>query len=341
MPTLRGRILLSFPRLRAFYTVENMKIPPKKTPKIVVIGGGTGVFTVLSGLRKYPADLTAIVSMADDGGSTGVLREEFGILPPGDVRRVLVALSHSDDRILSDLFNYRFAEGGLRGHAFGNIMLTALERITGSFEEAVEEATRILGVRGRVLPVTFDQTKLCAELENGVIIRGESKIDVPQHDGRLKIKRVFLEPAASVNPKVASAIREADLVVVGPGDLYTSLVPNLLVRGVREAIKKSKAKKVYVVNLMTKFGETHGFRALDFITTIERHLGRGTLDYAIINTKRPPDERLHHYEKESATFVSTDGLLQKPVPIFGDFVRRRGFVRHDPARLAEVIMSLV
>lgn len=307
----------------------------------MVIGGGTGVFTVLSGLRKYPADLTAVVSMADDGGSTGVLREEFGILPPGDVRRVMVALSHSDDRILSDLFSYRFEQGGLRGHTFGNIMLTALERLTGSFEEAVEEATRILGVRGRVLPVTFANTRLSAKLENGIIIKGESNIDVPKHDGRLKIKKVFLEPTASINPKAKTAILEADLVVIGPGDLYTSVVPNLLVQGVARAIKKSKAKKVYIVNLMTKFGETNGFRAADFITTIEKYIGKGTLNYAIINTKHPSQDRLRQYEKEFAEFASSDGLAPKPIPVMGDFLRRRGFVRHDPERLAEIIMSLV
>lgn len=310
-------------------------------PKVVVIGGGTGVFTVLSGLRKYPLDLTAVISMADDGGSTGVLREEFGILPPGDVRRVLVAMSHSDDRLLSDLFSYRFTEGGLRGHSFGNIMLTALERITGSFDQAIGEAARILGVRGTVLPVTLDNVRLCAKLENGSVIRGETNIDIPKHDARLKIKKLFLDPQASVNKKAREAIISADMIVMGPGDLYTSVVPNLIVRGVREAIRKSRAKKIYVVNLMTKWGETNGFAAQDFMGTIEKYIGLGQLDYAIINSKRPSADRLKLYEKESAEFVAADSLGSKPTPILGDFIRRQGFIRHDPDKLARVLVSLI
>ncbi len=310
-------------------------------PKIVVIGGGTGVFTVLSGLRNFPVDLAAVVSMADDGGSSGVLREEFGILPPGDVRRVLVALARSDDRVLSDLFNYRFDQGGLRGHNFGNIMLTALERICGSFTEAVKEAARILGVQGQVLPVTVDNVRLCAELENKTIVRGETNIDIPRHDASLKIKRVFLEPKARVNKEAKQVILDANLIVLGPGDLYTSVIPNLLVGGVAEAIRKSRAKKVYVINLMTKWGETNGFRARDFVGILEKYIGKEVLNFAVINTKKPSVDRLQHYEKESAEFVEVDGLSSRPVPIFGDFLRHRGFVRHDPEKLAKVLISLL
>lgn len=312
-----------------------------KNPKIVVIGGGTGVFTVLSGLRNYPVDLAAVVSMADDGGSSGVLREEFGILPPGDVRRVLVALARSDDRVLSDLFNYRFEQGGLRGHNFGNIMLTALERICGSFTEAVQEAGRILGVRGQVLPVTTDDIRLCAELENKVIVRGETNIDIPRHDASLKIKRVFLEPKAKVYKEAKDIIKSADLIVLGPGDLYTSVVPNLLVGGVAKAIRGSRAKKVYIVNLMTKDGETNGFKARDFIHIIEKYIGTGVLHFSIINTRKPSSDRLKHYEKESAKFVEVDGLGSKPTPILGNFLRRQGFIRHDPDRLAKILVSLI
>src|SRR3989338_3666593 len=179
-----------------------MKTAADKTKKIVVIGGGTGVFTVLSGLRAYPVELSAVISMADDGGSSGVLREEFGILPPGDVRRVMVALSGSDDRVLSDLFNYRFEQGGLKGHTFGNIMLTALERICGSFEEAVKEAGRILGVRGQVLPVTTQNVRLNAKLEDGTLIQGETNLDIPRRDTSVGIKKVFLEPKAKINQEV-------------------------------------------------------------------------------------------------------------------------------------------
>lgn len=312
-----------------------------KKPKIVVIGGGTGVFTVLSGLRDHPLDLAAVVSMADDGGSSGVLREEFGILPPGDVRRVMVALSHSDDRVLSDLFNYRFEQGGLKGHTFGNIMLTALERICGSFEEAVKEAGRILGVRGQVLPVTTDNVRLCAQLQDGTVVRGETNIDIPKHDVSAGVKRVFLESKAKINKEARRVILAADLIVIGPGDLYTSIVPNLLVNGVPAAIRASRAKKVYVVNLMTKWGETNGFKAQDFIDTVEKYIGGKVLDFAVINTKKPSADRRKHYEKESAEFVAMDKLRSKPIPIFGDFLRRRGFVRHDPEKLAKVLVSLI
>lgn len=314
----------------------------KKEKKIVVVGGGTGVFTVLSGLKKYPVELSAVISMADDGGSTGVLREEFGILPPGDLRRAMVALARTDNKLLSDLFNYRFREGGFRGHAFGNIMLTALERLTGSFEDAVEEAGRILNVQGRVIPVTLDDVELRAELEDGAIIKGETNIDIPKHDSSLKIKRVFLKPHAAGNPKAISAIKEADLVVLGPGDLFTSIIPNLLVRGIGRAIREAKGTKVFVVNTMTKPGETTNFTARDFLDAIEKYLGKGVLDFVIINTKKPSPERLKEYAREGKRAVGAGSDFQKrPVAITGDFVRKSGFVRHDPARLAETLVSLL
>lgn len=314
-----------------------------KNPKIVVIGGGTGGFTVLSGLRKYPVDLSAIVTMADDGGSTGVIREEFGILPPGDVRRVLVALSRSDNKVLSDLFNYRFAEGGLRGHAFGNIMLTALERLTGSFEEAIEEAGRILGVKGTVLPVTFEQVRLHAKLSDGSIIKGEDNIYVPKHNRLLTVKEVHLDRKAKANKRAVAAILGADLVVLGPGDFYASIIPNLLVSGIPQALKKTKAKIAYIVNLTNKKGVSNDFNVLDFVSTIEKYLGKSVLDYAVINTKRPSEERLRKYEQEGAGFVSLPANynLKRPTPITGDFLRGQGFVRHDPDRLAKVLVSLL
>lgn len=310
-------------------------------PKIVVIGGGTGVFTVLSGLRNYPVDLTAIISMSDDGGSTGALREEFGILPPGDVRRALVALAHTDNRLLSELFNYRFEEGQLKGHAFGNIMLTALERMTGNFESALTEAGRILNVKGRVIPVTLDNIRLCAELENGEIIKGETNIDVPKHDHNIKIKKVYLEPKAYGNKRAFDSILEADLVVLGPGDLFTSVIPNLLVKGIPAAIKKSKAKKVYVVSSMTKPGETNGFSAKNFLDILEKYLGTGILDYIVVNTKKPASPRLKDYTAENKMMVEVGNLPSRPMPIYGDFIRKSGFVRHDPEKLAKVLVSLI
>src|SRR3989338_10208038 len=239
-----------------------------KRKKIVVIGGGTGTFTVLSGLKKYPVELTAIVSMADDGGSTGVLRDEFGMLPAGDIRRALVALSSYPEKFLTDLFTYRFRDSEVDGHNFGNLILVALERVTGSFEHAVAAASRLLDVRGRVLPVTFSDVRLYAELENGEIIKGETNIDIPKHDGRLLIRRVWLQPKGRANPKALNAIMNADMIIIGPGYLFTSIIPNFLVSGIQNALWKSKAKKVYVANLMTKYGETNGFSGADFLAVL-------------------------------------------------------------------------
>ncbi len=318
----------------------------KSNKKIVVIGGGTGVFTVLSGLKKYFNDLTAVVTMADDGGSTGILREEFGILPPGDIRRALIALSNSDNEILSKLFAYRFLEGrGLTGHSFGNLMITALERITGDFNKAIVEVGKILSVSGRVLPVTLSRTALHAELEDGRVVSGETNIDVPSHDGNLKIKKVWLMPEAEVSREVGEAIASADAVIIGPGDLYTSLVPNLLVRGVPEALKKSKAKKIYVVNLMTKFGETNHFAASDFLSTIEKYLGEGVLDYLVLNNKQPNPMRFRPYAHEKSEMVMIDeenfAGRAKLTPVVADLLRSRGFIRHDPEKLAKLIRMIV
>ena len=310
--------------------------------RIVVTGGGTGVYSVLTGLKAYDADLTAIVTMADDGGSTGILREEFGILPPGDIRRALLALSRSDNKILAELLNYRFQEGtGLRGHNFGNLMITALERITGNFTKAIHEAGKILSVKGRVVPVTLDRPKLYAELEDGSTVKGETNIDIPNHNGRLKIKRIWLEPRAKLNPAAREALLSADAVVIGPGDLYTSIMPNLVVAGFPEALKKSGAKKIYIANIMTKFGETNNFRAADFVRAINGTLGPDALDYVLVNTKRPNLGRLKKYAEEKALFVETGELPKGPMPIFGDFVRPKGFLRHDPEKLAKAILSLV
>ncbi|OGZ96221.1 MAG: hypothetical protein A2847_03115 [Candidatus Sungbacteria bacterium RIFCSPHIGHO2_01_FULL_50_25] len=312
----------------------------EKKSKIVVIGGGTGVFTVLSGLRKYPVDLTAIISMADDGGSTGVLREEFGILPPGDVRRALVALAAADNKIVSELFNYRFSEGGFKNHVFGNILLTALERLTGSFERALEEAGKILSAEGRVIPVTLASVRLAARLEDGTVIRGETNIDIPKHDSSLRIEKVWLEPKARANTSAKKAIANADLVVIGPGDLFTSVIPNLLVTGIPRAIRESKAKKVYVVSTMTKAGETNGFRASDYLRELETYLGKGVLDYILLNSKKPPAPRLVKYKKEGKEIVEPGDLPPRPKAISGNHIRATGYIRHDPARLAKALMAL-
>lgn len=315
--------------------------------KVVVVGGGTGTFMVLSALKDYPLNLTAIVSMADDGGSTGALRDQYGVLPPGDVRRALVALSKSPT--LRDLFNFRFKKGDLEGHAFGNIFLSALEQLKGNFGSAVDEASRVLNVNGRVLPVTLSNVRLSAELSDGKILRGETNIDIPRTKIRAKIKKVWLEPEALVNLEAKRAILAADLIVIGPGDIYTSLIPNLLVRGAPEAIKRSKAKKVFVCNLMTKYGETHGFRAEAFVNEIEKYLGKKVLDYAIFNNKKPAAAVLEKYKKEGAEFVQPPQNVQSsvlningPKYILADLLDSGFFIRHNPRqKLAKTLISLL
>jgi len=312
--------------------------------KIVVIGGGTGVFTVLTGLKDYPFNLTAIVTTADDGGSSGILREEFGILPPGDIRRVLVALS-SDSPVLANLFNYRFENGtGLKGHSFGNLFLTALERITGDFSQAVKEASKILGIKGKVIPVSLDYTRLFARLENDLLVVGESNIDVPKHDGSLFIEEVFLNPEPKVNKEAIKAIKEADIIIAGPGDLYTSIIPNFLVKGIKEAIKKSQAKKIYICNTMTKYGETNKFTAEDFFATLEKYLGKGVIDYFLVNIEKPKNCYLGKYNKEKAELVKYDKKIlsswKKPKVILAHLLRQGPLLRHDSKKLAKVISNI-
>lgn len=316
----------------------------KSNKKIVVIGGGTGVFTVLTGLKKYFNNLTAVVTMADDGGSTGILREEFGILPPGDVRRAIVALSNSDNKTLSDLFNYRFKEGsGLSGHSLGNLIITALERITGSFDKAIDEVGKILQVKGRILPVTLKTTYLMAELEDGRLVKGETNIDIPRHDGALKIRKVWLKPAASLNPEAKKVILEADAIIIGPGDLYTSLVPNLLVNGMKQALRQTRGRVIYFVNVMTKFGETSGFKASNFLRVLETYVGKGAIDYVAINKTKPTAMRLRPYINEKAEFVEADleNFLKHPLPVVTSLMRRNGLIRHDSDKVAKLVRMLI
>src|SRR3989344_3983060 len=305
--------------------------------KVVVIGGGTGTFVVLSALKNYPLELVAIVSMADDGGSTGMLRDQYGVLPPGDARRALVALSESSET-LRELFNHRFQKGSLAGHSFGNIFLSALEQLKGNFGAALEGGSRVLNVKGRVLPVTLSSVRLFAKLADGKVLKGETNIDIPRTKVRAKIKKVWLEPRAKLNPEARKAIMLADLVVIGPGDLYTSLIPNLLVREMPEAIKKSKAKKVFVCNLMTKFGETQGFCAEDFTQEIEKYLGKNILDCAVFNNRKPGPKILARYKKEKAEFVSPQVIENG---ILANLLAPGPFIRHDHQKLAKALISLL
>lgn len=327
----------------------------KKTkPKIVVIGGGTGSFTILQGLKNYNCELSAIVAMSDDGGSTGRLRDELGVLPPGDVRQCLVALSESSV-LMRHLFNYRFDEGGLKGHSFGNLFLSAMEKITGGFDRAVEEASDVLKIRGRVFPVTLEKVKLAAVLGNGEKIEGQSKITAANILKKGGIKKLYLKPRAHLNQDAKKAILTADLIVISPGDLYASLVPNFLVEGIDEAMKKSKAKKVCVVNLMNKDFHTAGFGVTDFVKTLEKYIGGRVFHYVIYNTGRPDPRLLYRYEREGepvridkenfSGFKNTEfiggALISKKVSEFSPSDKiKRSFIRHDSEKVAKLLIDL-
>ncbi|MGB9911013.1 MAG: gluconeogenesis factor YvcK family protein [Microgenomates group bacterium] len=322
----------------------------KDKPKVVVIGGGTGTYTVLTGLRDYPIDLTAIVSMFDSGGSSGRLRDEFGVLPPGDVRQALLALSSLPlEKIsLRQLFEYRFENGiGLKGHSFGNLLLTALTDITGRIDLAIAEAERILDVKGKVLPVSLIDSNLCARLEDGTIIKGESNIDIRRVRPELKILDVFLDPPARIFSLARKAILQADLIVLGPGDLYTSLIPNLLVEGVSQAIFRSKGEVIYVCNLMTKHGETDGFAVSDFIKEVKRYLGKGgkKLKKVLVNSwwKIPPKIlRRYHQEKSYPVKYDQENCQRLGLEIISLPLASAGnLFRHDPQKLARAIIDLL
>ncbi len=309
---------------------------------VVVIGGGTGSFTVLRGLKNKVDNLCAVVSMFDSGGSTGLLRDEFGILPPGDVRRCLIALADESDDVLRQLFMFRFDEhSSLQGHSFGNLFLTALTEVTGSEAEAIKQASRILRIKGRVLPVSLDNCHVNAELENGQKIRGETNIDVPLHDPNLRIVKTWLVPEAKANPEAVDAILKADVVIIGPGDLFSSIVPNLLVKGIPEALKKSKAKKVYVCNVMTKFGETTGFKASDFLNEIIKY--GGSPDFILCNTGKGSSALLKKYADQNQFPVNVDEPAIKKAGIklvTGDVISAAEIIRHDSEKLANALIKL-
>ncbi len=315
----------------------------KTNKKIVCLGGGNAMpKAVLVGLKKYPIKISVICSMLDSGGSAGRLRKDYKIVSLGDIRRAFLALANVSP-IIKNLFNFRFKGGFLNGHNFANIFLTALKLITEDYEKTFREFGKILNIKNEVLPATLDNSNLYAILENGKIIKGEKNIDIPKHNGNLKIKKVFLKPRAKAYPKALEAIKKADLITIGPGDLYSSLVQILLIEGISEAIRKSKAKKVYICNLMTKFGETNNFTVLDFVKEIEKYLG-GELDYIIYNTKKPSPERLATFRKEMPLWlemVKFDKKLIRDKKFIGaNILLPSGPIVHDPNKLAKVIFNL-
>ncbi len=321
----------------------------RETQNIVVIGGGTGSFTVLSGLRHLPYQLSAIVTMADDGGSTGRLRDEYGVLPPGDLRQCLVALSDAD-HTLRTLFNHRYDKGELAGHSFGNLFLSTLEQTTGSLDRALEVAGEILRIRGRVIPVTLSKVDLVTELKNGKVIHGESALGDYQLLSRFGVRKIQLSPKPSANPKAIRAILEADAIIVGPGNLYRSLLPNFLVPGIGAALKKAKGKKIYVANLMNKNGHTDDFSVSDHVRVLEDAIGkRGVFDTVVHNTKRPPQALLKKYADEGTPVTLTSECLSASFELVGANLLSetlgtqkkhdiyRTLIRHDQEKLASLL----
>ena len=311
--------------------------------RVVTVGGGTGSFAMLSELKKVASRLWAVIAMTDSGGSSRRLMDEFGRpLPLGDLRQALVALSRSS-RLWGDLFSYRFPNGpddGVGGHALGNLILHALEELNGGdLLGALEDAEQILDAGGHVVPVTLDRATLCAELSDGRIVRGEAEIDQPGDRPILPIRRVFLEPPAPALPQARKALARADRVLLGPGDLYTSLVPCLLVDGIAEAIRASEGEVVYVCNVMTKRGETDGYGAADFVRTVHHYLGR-RVDTVVVNTAEPRPDVAERYAGEGALPVAAQlDELRAMVPrvVSGAFMTTESFVRHDAERVLHAL----
>jgi uncharacterized cofD-like protein len=312
----------------------------KSGPRIVVIGGGTGLSVLLRGLKQYTSNITAVVTVSDDGGSSGKLRGDMGILPPGDIRNCVLALADTEP-LLEKLFQYRFREGELQGHSFGNLLIAAMTSITGDFQKAIKEFSKVLAVRGRVLPVTTTNVSIRAELESGEVVEGESIL--ASHLG--PVKKVMLQPSdALALPEVLQAIMDADAVVLGPGSLFTSVIPNLLVGGVSDALKQSPAAKIYICNVMTQRGETTGFSASQHVAALQNHARGRIIDYVLVNTGRIRPNLVARYREEGAAPVSVDmsRLNQLAVHVMTDDVLQQGeTVRHDPDKLARRVMRLV
>ncbi len=321
---------------------------------VVTIGGGTGSFTVLSGLKNLPdVFLTALVSMADDGGSTGVLRDELGVLPPGDVRQCLVALSEHTE-IVRELMNYRFNNGGLEGHSFGNIFLAGLEKVTGNFAKGVEIASEILKVKGRVIPITRDSAKLSVLLSNGKLVCGEEKIQSDAAIQTIGLEKIFYEKDVLINEHAKEAIINADIIILGPGNYYCSIIPNLIVLGFQEAIIKSKAKIIFPINLTNKLEHTTNWKVSNYVKDLEKYLGK-RVDFILVNNEKPSPEQVKLYEiEEGRGVLIEDDFNDKRVvraPLLSTVIFKqeknekmkatRGFIRHDSEKLALCIAKII
>lgn len=319
--------------------------------KIVVIGGGTGSFVLLSGLKEYPVELTAIVPVTDDGGSTGRLRDEFGFLPVGDMRQCLAALA-KENGLLRKLLLHRFVKGkGLEGHNVGNLILTALEEITGGEPEAIAQAAKIFKLKGRVLPISNQLVKLAAEYSTGETIISEHKIETHRLGKNEKIIKLYTIPQASINPNAAQAIQTGDLIIFAPGDLYNSIIANLVISGTKAALKTSPAKFLYIVNLMTLNSQTNYFSASDHVLELEKYAGR-KLDYILVNNQPVPSPIQQAYQLETEYTVIDDlaadsRVIRKPFLVNTQFKKaktdqlKRSLLRHHPGKIAKTIISLI
>ena len=322
---------------------ENINCP--KEPKIVVIGGGTGISNILRGIKKFTSNISAIVTVADDGGGSGILRNELGILPPGDIRNCLIALANTEP-IMKQLLKYRFTDGNLKNQNFGNLLIAAMIGITDNFEEAIKKVSEVLAITGKVLPVTSENMKLRAELSNGVIIEGESKIPVEVIKYKARIKKVFIVPD-DIKP-VKDCILEilsADAIVLGPGSLYTSILPNLKVKDICNAINRSNGVKIYISNIMTQPGETDNYTLYDHIFSIFENTDISKIDYIIANNGNLDDRLLKKYEFNNSIQVICDEskFYEMDVRIFKDnLIKSKGdFIRHDNDKLARIIIDII
>lgn len=310
-------------------------------PYIVAIGGGTGLSTLLRGIKHKTSRISAIVTVTDEGGSSGRLREDKQMLPPGDIRNCLVALSDAE-KIMTDLFQHRFegASGSLSGHSTGNLLIAAMVDITGDFDKAIQQISQVLAIRGRVLPSTLSSVRLKAEMEDGSILCGETNIV----NSRLRIRRIWLEPPdVQPLPEAIQAIQEADIIAIGPGSIYTSVIPPLMVNGMGEAIQKSSAVKVYICNVMTQPGESDGFCASDHVSAIESNVQRRVFDYVLVNKALPTEALLKKYSEFGQEFVEPDIDRIRSMgykPITANLISESDVVRHDPIRLADSLLKI-
>lgn len=321
----------------------------QEQPKIVVIGGGTGLSVLLRGLKNYTKNITAIVTVADDGGSSGILREDLGMLAPGDIRSCLLALANTEP-MMEKLLQYRFTEGNLKNQSFGNLFIAAMNGICGNFELAIKEMNNVLAVTGKVLPMTLEDVRLKARLNNDVVVKGESYIPEYCMENKVYIEQMYIEPEiCKPSEEAITAIHDADIVVLGPGSLFTSIIPNLLVEGITEAIYKSKAKCVYISNVMTQPGETDNYTVTKHVKAILNHSQFNIIDYVIANSENIPNEVLFkYYNKDGAkpvilTEKDNEQLKDLDIELIKEHLVdiKRTYIRHEADKLSKLILSLL